>query len=153
MAVAAGAAVDVSTVFAVILAAYQQQQQRSMAAWNLIMTATMTIRSWTRRTISPRRRSKGAVSIYQRKDFKASGWWQELQDEDLSDHTSRAARRFRGDFRVPYCFFEELVALVKQRECEGASTIEFSFSFRASTWDMVRAKLCVACCPCLLTVC
>ena len=47
---------------------------------------------------------------------KTPGWWQELHDEDLSDHTSRAARRFCGDFRVPYCFFEELVALVKQRD-------------------------------------
>ena len=34
-----------------------------------------------------------------------------------------------------------------------ACTIEFSFSLRASTCDMVRAKLCVACCLCLLTVC
>ena len=52
--------------------------------------------------------------VYQLKDYKTSGWWQELQDEDLSDHTSRAARRFHSDFRVPYGFFEELVALVKQ---------------------------------------
>ena len=54
--------------------------------------------------------------VYQRKDYKTSGWWwQELQDEDLSDHTSKPARRFRGHFRVPYCFFEELVAMVKQK--------------------------------------
>ena len=37
MAAAAGAAVDVSAVFAGTLATYQQQQQRSMAVWNLIM--------------------------------------------------------------------------------------------------------------------
>ena len=37
MAAVAGAAVDVSAVFAVTLAAYQQQQQRNMAVWNLIM--------------------------------------------------------------------------------------------------------------------
>ena len=37
MAASAGAAVDVSVVFAVAFAAYQQQQQRSMAVWNLIM--------------------------------------------------------------------------------------------------------------------
>ena len=37
MAAAAGAAADVSAVFAMTLAAYQQQQQRRMAVWNLIM--------------------------------------------------------------------------------------------------------------------
>ena len=50
--------------------------------------------------------------VYQRKDYETSGWWQEVQDEDLSDHTSRVAQRFR----VPYCFFEELVALVQPRD-------------------------------------
>ena len=60
--------------------------------------------------------------VYQRKDYNISGWWQELQDEDLSDHTNRAARRFRGDFRVPYCFFRgvggagEAERLVSNRE-------------------------------------
>ena len=47
---------------------------------------------------------------------KKSGWWQELQQEDLSDHTGTAAKRFRGDFRVPYSFFEKLMELVKERD-------------------------------------
>ena len=112
-AAAAGAAVDVSAVFAMTLAAYQQQQQRSMAVWNLIMdgydddTELDAENDESTREIIRRR-------VYQRKDYKTSGWWQELQDEDLSGHTSRAAWRFRGDFRVPYYFFEELVVLVKQ---------------------------------------
>ena len=115
MAAEAGAAVDVSAVFAVTLAACQQQQQRSMAVWNLIMdgydddTELDAENDESTREIKRRR-------VYQRKDYKTSGWWQELQDEDLSDHTSRAARYFRDDFRVSYCFFEELVALVQQRD-------------------------------------
>ena len=75
----------------------------------------MAIRSWIRRTKSSRRRSKGAVSISAKIIKYLVQRWQELHDKDLSDHTSRDALRFRGDFRVPYCFFEELVALVKQK--------------------------------------
>ena len=112
MAAAAGAAVDVSTD---ILAAYQQQQQHSMAMWNLIMDGydddTELEAENDESTWEIKRRR-----VYQRKAYKTSGWWQELQDEDLSDHTSRAARRFRGDFRVPYCLFKELVAPVKKRD-------------------------------------
>ena len=114
MAAAAGAAVDVSAVFAVTLAAYQQQQQRSMAVWNLIMDGyddDTELDAENGESTSEIKRCR----VYQREDYKRSGWWQELQDEDLSDYTSRAARRFRDDFRLPYCFFEELVALVKQK--------------------------------------
>ena len=62
MAAAAGAAVDVSAVFAVTLAAYQQQQQRSMAVWNLIMDGYDDDTELDAE-VSPRVRSKGAVSI------------------------------------------------------------------------------------------
>ena len=115
MAAAAGAVIDVSAVSAVTLAAYQQQQPRSMAVWNLIMdgydddTELDAENNESTRDIKRRR-------VYLRKDYKTSGWWQELQDEDLSDHTSGAVQRFRGDFRIPCCFFEELVALVKQKK-------------------------------------
>ena len=34
------------------------------------------------------------LRVYQRKDYKTSGWWQELQNEDLSDHTSRLPGAF-----------------------------------------------------------
>ena len=54
--------------------------------------------------------------VYERKDYKKPGWWQELQQEELSGHTSRVAQRFRGDFRVPYSFFTKLVELVKERD-------------------------------------
>ena len=91
MAAAAGTAVDVSAVFAVTLAAYQQQQQRSMAVWNLITDGYDDDTELDAENDEPTGEIK-IRRIYQRKDFKTPGWGQELQDEDLSDHTSRAAR-------------------------------------------------------------
>ena len=108
MATAAGAAVDVSAVFAMTLAAYQQQRQRSMATWNLIMDGYDDDTELDAENDESTREMKRRC-VYKRKYYKTSGWWQELQNEDLSDHTSRAAWRFRGDFRAPYCLFEELV--------------------------------------------
>ena len=92
-AAAAGAAVDVSAVFAVTLAAYQQQQQRRLAVWNLIMDGYDEDMELDAKNDESTREIKRR-SVYQRKYYKTSGWWQELQNEDLSDHTSRAARRF-----------------------------------------------------------
>ena len=74
----------------------------------------MTMRRWMRRTMSPRGRSKGAVSI-SAKTIKHLLVARATGPKDLSDHISRSARCFRGDIRVPYCFFEELVALAKQK--------------------------------------
>ena len=102
-------------LFAVTLAAFQQQQQRCLAAWDQIMatydddTELDAENGESAREIKRRR-------VYERKDYKKSGWWQELQEEALSDHTSRAAQRFRRDFCVPYAFFKELVELVKERD-------------------------------------
>ena len=84
MAAAACAAVDVPAVFAVTLAAYQQQQQRSMAVWNLIMDGydddtELDAENDESTTEIKRRR------VYQRKYYKIFGWWQELQDEDVFD--------------------------------------------------------------------
>ena len=81
MAAGAGAAVDVSAVLAVTLTAYQQQQQRSMAVWDLMMdgydddTELDAENDESTKEIKRRR-------AYQRKDYKTSGWWQELQDRD-----------------------------------------------------------------------
>ena len=89
MAAAAGAAVDVSAVFAVTLAAYQQQQQRRMAVWNLFMDGYDDDTELDAESDESTRETE-RCRVYQRKDYKTSEWWQELQDEDLSDHTSRA---------------------------------------------------------------
>ena len=53
--------------------------------------------------------------VYERKDWRVSGWALELQELAVEGLTpsSRSARRFRKDFRIPYPFFLELVALVK----------------------------------------
>ena len=54
--------------------------------------------------------------VYERKDWRKSGWWLQLQEEGLMESSTRAFKRFRGSFRVPYPFFVELVELVKQRD-------------------------------------
>ena len=112
---AGGAAVDVLALIVVTLAAYQQQQQRSLAVWNLIMDGYEDDTEELDAENDESTREIKRRRVYQRKDYKTSGWWQELQNKDLSDHTSRAAWRFRGDYRLLYCFFEELVVLVKQK--------------------------------------
>ena len=68
MAAAAGAAVDVWAVFAVTLAAYQQQQQRSMAVWNLIMDGyddDTKLDAGNDQSMSEIKRRR----VYQRKDY------------------------------------------------------------------------------------
>ena len=58
-----------------------------------------------------------------------SGWWQELEElkeTGLTDHTTREARRFRENFRVPYPFFVHMVELVKDRDW-----------FPTAQWDAV----------------
>ena len=107
-------AINVSAVFAVVLTAYQQQQQRSLAAWSLIMNdydddlELEAEEDQGSREIKRRR-------VYERKDWRKSGWWLQLQ-EGLMEPSTRAFKRFRGSFRVPYPFFVELLELVKQRD-------------------------------------
>lgn len=107
-----------AAVFAVALAAHQQQQQRSMAAWDLVMASyddddeeLDEQQDESTRVIKRRR-------VYERRDYKTSGWWVQLEElrETAGDHTSRAARRFRTNFRVPYPFFLALVDLVKTKD-------------------------------------
>ncbi|CAM9724983.1 unnamed protein product, partial [Ectocarpus sp. 4 AP-2014] len=111
--------IDVPAVIATTLAAFhQQQQQRSVAAWNLIMDdyeddlELDPEDDGASRAVKRRR-------VYPRKDYTQSGWWQELaelKETGETDHTTREARRFRQNFRVPYPFFVNLVQLVRDRD-------------------------------------
>ena len=51
-----------------------------------------------------------------RRDWRTSAWWIQLQDSDLLDYTTDAAKDFRTRFRVPHPFFLELVELAKNKE-------------------------------------
>ena len=53
--------------------------------------------------------------VKERKDWRTSAWWIQLQDADLLDYTTDAARVFRGRFRVPHPFFLELVKLAREK--------------------------------------
>ena len=108
-------AINVPAVFAVVLTAYQQQQQRSLAAWSLIMNDyDDDLELKAQEDQGPREIKRRRV--YERKDWRKSGWWLQLQEEGLMEPSTRAFKRFRGSFRVPYPFFVELVELVKQRD-------------------------------------
>ena len=110
---------DASAVFAVTLAAFQQQQQqRTVAAWDAVMAdyddedEELGEEGDESRRVFKRRR------VYLRGEYKKSEWWVQLEElkATASDHTSRAARRFRQNFRVPYPFFLALVDLVMARD-------------------------------------
>ena len=108
-------AINVPAVFAVVLTAYQQQQQRSLAAWSLIMNDyDDDLELEAEEDQGPREIKRRRVN--ERKDWRKSGWWLQLQDEGLMEPSTRTFKRFRGSFRVPYPFFVELVELVKQRD-------------------------------------
>ena len=105
-------AINVPAVFAVVLTAYQQQQQRSLAAWSLIVNDyDDDLELEAEEDQGPREIKRRRV--YERKDWRKSGWWLQLQEEGLMEPSTRAFKRFRGSFRVPYPFFVELV---KQRD-------------------------------------
>ena len=108
-------AINVPAVFAVVLTAYQQQQQRSLAARSLIMNDyDDDLELEAEEDQGPREIKRRRV--YERKDWRKSGGWLQLQEEGLMEPSTRAFKRFRGSFRVPYPFFVELVELVKQRD-------------------------------------
>jgi hypothetical protein len=71
---------------------------------------------------SSRSSAVSAASSYERKvrdktiprrDYRASVWWQALQDPNTKDPQTKAGKKFRLRFRVPFPLFQELVALAK----------------------------------------
>ncbi|CAB1104922.1 unnamed protein product [Ectocarpus sp. CCAP 1310/34] len=112
--------IDVPAAFATtaVATASLQQLQRSVAVWDVIMEdfeddlELDTEDDEASREVKRRR-------VYVRKDYTKSGWWQELmelRETGETDHTTREARRFRNNFRVPYPFFVHLVGLVRDRD-------------------------------------
>ena len=79
----------------------------------------------------------------ERKDWRTSGWWIQLQDTDLLDYTTDAANVFRGRFRVPHPFFVELVKLAKDKkwfsrgqvDSAGREGIPVELKVRARTFE------------------
>ncbi|CAB1097890.1 unnamed protein product [Ectocarpus sp. CCAP 1310/34] len=114
-------AVNVPAAFSVALAAFNQQQQRTLVAWDLVLDDLDELDPDSEEEEEDNREIKRR-RVYPRKDYNISGWaiqLQELKDlevDGIVDPTSRPARRFRESFRLPYPFFVELVALVKQRD-------------------------------------
>lgn len=93
-----------------------QQQQRSKATWDIILD-TLFPDDVSNEDGEEETRVIKRRCVYERNDWSKCGWAVELKEleEEGTDPTSRSSRRFRRDFRIPYPFFLELVALVKER--------------------------------------
>ena len=83
---------------------------------------------------------KRSRRVRERKDWRTSGWWIQLQDTDLLDYTTDAAKVFRGRFRVAHPFFVELVKLAKEKwfsrgqvDAAGREGIPVELKVRART--------------------
>lgn len=112
-----GGDIDLPAAFATAVAAYQQLQ-RSVAVWDLVLEDFEDDLELDAEDDEATREVKRR-RVYPRKDYTKSGWWQELmelRETGETDHTSREARRFRQNFRVPYPFFLHLVELVRDRD-------------------------------------
>lgn len=61
-------------------------------------------------------RVKLARKKHKKRDVETCAWAQLLRDEDLKDSTTKTAKQFRQDFRIPYPFSLRLVELVKTKD-------------------------------------
>ena len=87
---------------------------------------------------------KRSRRVRERKDWRTSGWGIHLQDTDLLDYTTAAAKVFRGRFRVPHPFFVEVVKLAKEKkwffsrgqvDASGREGIPVELKVRAPTFE------------------
>ena len=108
-----------ATVLSVAVSALHQVQQqsrqhRTMAQWEAVLNAFDDAFEWEDNGEDgpPGKRSR---RVKERVDWKTSAWWRQLQDADLLDHTSNAAKVFRSRFRVPHPFFLALVKLASEK--------------------------------------
>ena len=103
-----------TTVLAVAVSALHQVQESKAALlvqWPTFDDAT----DWSTDDDDDAPRVKRSRRVKERKDWRTSAWWIQLQDADLLDYTTEAAKVFRGRFRVPHPFFLELVTLAGER--------------------------------------
>ena len=117
---------------------------RTMAQWAVVLGALDDDEDTENEDVAPG--EKRSQRVRERKDWRASGWWIQLQDTDLVDYTTDAAKvfrgRFRGRFRVPHPFFVELVKLAKEKwfsrgqvDAAGREGIPVELKVRARTFE------------------
>ena len=92
----------------------ETRHARTMAEWALVLGAFDDEDAENEDEVAPG--GKRPRRVVERRDWRTSAWWIQLQDPDLLDYTSHAAKVFRGRFRVPHPFFVELVKLAKGRK-------------------------------------
>ena len=115
---------------------------RTMAQWAVVLGALDDDEDTENEDVAPG--EKRSQRVRERKDWRASGWWIQLQDTDLLDYTTDAAKVFRGRFfRVPHPFFVELVKLAKEKkwffrgqvDAAGREGIPVELKVRARTFE------------------
>lgn len=113
-----------TTVLSVAIAALHHSEQyerqtrvRSMAQWAVVLEELDAATIWPEEEDSDDGpQAKRTRRVKERKVWKESAWWKQLQEEELLDHMSEAAKVFRERFRVPYPFFLRLVELSREKQ-------------------------------------
>ena len=115
---------------------------RTMAQWAVVLGAFDDEDTENEDDVAPG--EKRSRRVRERKNWRTSGWWIQLQDTDLLDYTTDAAKVFRGRFfRVPHPFFVELVKLAKEKkwfsrgqvDAAGREGIPVELKVRARTFE------------------
>ena len=108
-----------ATVLSVAVAALQQVQQqsrtRTLAQWEVALRSVDDAFEWEDNGDQDGPLVKRTRRVFARTNWKESAWWRQLQEPDLLDHTTDAAKVFRTRFRVPHAFFLKLVELAREK--------------------------------------
>lgn len=110
-------AADKALSLAALLFAEEEEKARiprTLAQWAVVLGGLCDDEDGENKddAAPPQKRSR---RVRERNNWRSSAWWIQLQDPDLQDYTSHAAKVFRGRFRVPYPFFEQLVKLATEK--------------------------------------
>ena len=110
-----------TTVLAMTVSALHQVQEqsrtaRTMAEWSLVLGAFDDATDWSEHEGVDALCVKRSRRVKERKDWRTSAWWIQLQDADLLDYATEAAKVVRGRLRVPHPFFLELVKLAREKK-------------------------------------
>lgn len=89
---------------------------RTVAEWDVVLDAFDDASLWPEEEGGGLPKVKRTRVSKARTNWHDSAWWKQLQNSDLADHTTDAAREFRQRFRVPHPLFLELVKLAKAKK-------------------------------------
>ena len=121
-------AADQALSLAALLYAAEEEKsriRRTMAQWAVVLGGLCDDED-AENEDDPAPVPKRSRRVRERNNWRSSAWWIQLQDPDLQDYTTNAAKVFRGRFRVPYPFFEELVKLAREKHWFSRGQVDAS---------------------------